>query len=221
MLLALARHTFEHGVGGRFYTRAQKYHHEGGKVDWCMGHRDAWRLHPHRRRRLRQYLQPTIRLRGACPTDDPVGLCCIVSLPGCQGEAAGKPETTCANSNTGAPGRTRTCDPRLRRPVLYPAELRALGAIVAGARGNRAALARTGKAEATMTSRRCSTLATGAATRVATGTRATIRRCRTGSTCRRAPPRRRPATSSHVAPVRPDQPRRTPETDLPPVSRRC
>ena len=25
----------------------------------------------------------------------------------------------------GAPGRTRTCDPRLRRPVLYPAELRA------------------------------------------------------------------------------------------------
>src|ERR1700710_1308823 len=26
----------------------------------------------------------------------------------------------------GAPGRTRTCDPRLRRPVLYPAELRAL-----------------------------------------------------------------------------------------------
>ena len=24
-----------------------------------------------------------------------------------------------------APGRTRTCDPRLRRPVLYPAELRA------------------------------------------------------------------------------------------------
>jgi hypothetical protein len=26
---------------------------------------------------------------------------------------------------TGAPGRTRTCDPRLRRPMLYPAELRA------------------------------------------------------------------------------------------------
>ncbi len=25
----------------------------------------------------------------------------------------------------GAPGRTRTCDPRLRRPVLYPTELRA------------------------------------------------------------------------------------------------
>ena len=27
----------------------------------------------------------------------------------------------------GAPGRIRTCDPRLRRPLLYPAELRALG----------------------------------------------------------------------------------------------
>ena len=26
----------------------------------------------------------------------------------------------------GTPGRTRTCDPRLRRPLLYPAELRAL-----------------------------------------------------------------------------------------------
>jgi hypothetical protein len=24
-----------------------------------------------------------------------------------------------------APGRTRTCDPRLRRPMLYPAELQA------------------------------------------------------------------------------------------------
>ena len=29
-------------------------------------------------------------------------------------------------SSDGAPGRTRTCDHRLRRPVLYPAELRAL-----------------------------------------------------------------------------------------------
>ena len=26
----------------------------------------------------------------------------------------------------GAPGRTRTCNPRLRRPMLYPVELRAL-----------------------------------------------------------------------------------------------
>jgi|AVFP01.1.fsa_nt_gi hypothetical protein len=28
-------------------------------------------------------------------------------------------------AQTGAPGRTRTCDPRLRRPLLYPAELQA------------------------------------------------------------------------------------------------
>ena len=28
-------------------------------------------------------------------------------------------------AKSGAPGRTRTCDPRLRRPVLYPTELRA------------------------------------------------------------------------------------------------
>ena len=31
------------------------------------------------------------------------------------------------SKSTGAPGRTRTCDPRLRRPVLYPTELRAHG----------------------------------------------------------------------------------------------
>src|SRR3954471_22387768 len=31
-------------------------------------------------------------------------------------------------SKYGAPGRTRTCDPRLRRPVLYPTELRAQSA---------------------------------------------------------------------------------------------
>src|SRR5262245_52996374 len=31
---------------------------------------------------------------------------------------------------SGAPGRTRTCDPRLRRPVLYPTELRARPSIV-------------------------------------------------------------------------------------------
>ena len=30
-----------------------------------------------------------------------------------------------AATRLGAPGRTRTCDPRLRRPMLYPAELRA------------------------------------------------------------------------------------------------
>ena len=36
MLLALARHIFEHGVDGRFYSQIRKYHHEGGKVYWSM-----------------------------------------------------------------------------------------------------------------------------------------------------------------------------------------
>ncbi len=33
---------------------------------------------------------------------------------------------TCADTPSGAPGRTRTCDHPLRRRMLYPAELRAL-----------------------------------------------------------------------------------------------
>ena len=36
MILALARHIFEHGVEGRFYSQIRKYHHEGGKVYWFM-----------------------------------------------------------------------------------------------------------------------------------------------------------------------------------------
>ena len=36
MILALARHIFEHGVEGRFYRDVRKYHHEGGKVYWSM-----------------------------------------------------------------------------------------------------------------------------------------------------------------------------------------
>jgi hypothetical protein len=36
MILALARHIFEHGVEGRFYSQVRKYHHEGGKVYWSM-----------------------------------------------------------------------------------------------------------------------------------------------------------------------------------------
>jgi hypothetical protein len=36
MILALARHIFEHGVDGRFYGDVRKYHHEGGKVYWSM-----------------------------------------------------------------------------------------------------------------------------------------------------------------------------------------
>ena len=36
-----------------------------------------------------------------------------------------KQEQHWAASKDGAPGRIRTCDPRLRRPLLYPTELRA------------------------------------------------------------------------------------------------
>jgi hypothetical protein len=36
MILALARHIFEHGVDGRFYSQTRKYHHEAGKVYWFM-----------------------------------------------------------------------------------------------------------------------------------------------------------------------------------------
>lgn len=36
MILALARHIFEHGTNGRFYSQVRKYHHEGGKVYWSM-----------------------------------------------------------------------------------------------------------------------------------------------------------------------------------------
>jgi len=36
MVLALARHIFAHGVDGRFYSQVRKYHHEDGKVYWCM-----------------------------------------------------------------------------------------------------------------------------------------------------------------------------------------
>jgi hypothetical protein len=35
-ILALARHIFEHGVDGRFYSQVRKYHHEEGKVYWSM-----------------------------------------------------------------------------------------------------------------------------------------------------------------------------------------
>jgi hypothetical protein len=36
MVLALARHIFEHGADGRFYSQIRKYHHEDGKVYWSM-----------------------------------------------------------------------------------------------------------------------------------------------------------------------------------------
>ena len=35
-MLAMAHHIFEHGVEERFYSKIFKYHHEGGKVYWCM-----------------------------------------------------------------------------------------------------------------------------------------------------------------------------------------
>ena len=36
MILALAQHIFAHGTDGRFYSQVRRYHHEGGKVYWCM-----------------------------------------------------------------------------------------------------------------------------------------------------------------------------------------
>jgi hypothetical protein len=36
MIFAVARHIFEHGTEGRFYSQIRKYHHEGGKVYWSM-----------------------------------------------------------------------------------------------------------------------------------------------------------------------------------------
>lgn len=36
VILAIARHIFEHGTDGRFYSRVHKYHHEDGKVYWSM-----------------------------------------------------------------------------------------------------------------------------------------------------------------------------------------
>ena len=36
MILAIARHIFQQGTDGRFYSQVRKYHHEGGKVYWSM-----------------------------------------------------------------------------------------------------------------------------------------------------------------------------------------
>jgi hypothetical protein len=36
MILALARHIFDHGTDGRFYGQIRKYYHEDGKVYWSM-----------------------------------------------------------------------------------------------------------------------------------------------------------------------------------------
>ena len=52
--------------------------------------------------------------------------CCYILLSMCHWFASSKPASSYLNSPVGAPGRTRTCNPRLRRPMLYPVELRAL-----------------------------------------------------------------------------------------------
>lgn len=36
MMLALAQHIFDHGIPEHFYSHVYKYHHESGKVYWCM-----------------------------------------------------------------------------------------------------------------------------------------------------------------------------------------
>ena len=36
MTLALARHIFEHGTDGRYYSQVRPYHHEEGKAYWTM-----------------------------------------------------------------------------------------------------------------------------------------------------------------------------------------
>jgi len=36
MIFALARHIFEYGTDGRFYSQVRKYHHEDGLVYWSM-----------------------------------------------------------------------------------------------------------------------------------------------------------------------------------------
>jgi hypothetical protein len=36
LIVALARHISEHGIDESFYSRVFRYHHENGKVYWCM-----------------------------------------------------------------------------------------------------------------------------------------------------------------------------------------
>jgi hypothetical protein len=61
MILALARHIFEHGTEGRFYSQVRKYHHEGGKVYWSMDdtpRRRSWSTGATRPRPTRRGSQP-------------------------------------------------------------------------------------------------------------------------------------------------------------------
>jgi integrase len=56
--------------------------------------------------------------------------------------ARGKGDAIADDSSaiSGTPGRTRTCDPRLRRPLLYPAELRALARVLIAVLGSASAV---------------------------------------------------------------------------------
>ena len=62
MILALARHIFEHGTDGRFYSQIRKYHHEGGKVYWSMAQTPEG-AHPYKSLRRIRDLRGTPRSR--------------------------------------------------------------------------------------------------------------------------------------------------------------
>ena len=60
MILALARHIFEDGTDGRFYSQVRKYHHEGGKALNLVHEHNAGRGHPNINR-----CDEAVDLRGA------------------------------------------------------------------------------------------------------------------------------------------------------------
>ena len=72
MILALARHIFEHGTDGRFYSQIRKYHHEGGKVYWFMNATPGGR-HPHQSLRRGADLRGATRSRHPSETIIPPG----------------------------------------------------------------------------------------------------------------------------------------------------
>src|SRR5439155_1211002 len=76
--------------------------------DHSTTHRSCQALFPHRSR------ASEARRHGA-----------LATMPSIIGRASG-------SSDDGAPGRSRTCDPRIRSPMLYPAELQARAGILAG-----------------------------------------------------------------------------------------
>jgi hypothetical protein len=60
-----------------------------------------------------------------CHTEPFRGIAASIVRPIATASEAQSLQRLAAARRAGAPGRTRTCDPRLRRPVLYPTELRA------------------------------------------------------------------------------------------------